>query len=108
VFHKAGLNQKSSNLHHPTQGRRDSRGSFQICRGICCARLLNMSEELNVPIHSGFGRCCRRVSKQLETMISDESCTRRFTIVTVTIFLFIFCVLGFSVYQRLPRLASDS
>lgn len=89
-------------------GRRDSLGSFQICRGTCCSRLLNMSEELNVPIHAGFGRCCRRVSKQLETMISDEACARRFTIVTVSMFLFIFCVIGFSVYQRLPKMASGT
>lgn len=88
--------------------RRDSIGSFQICRGTCCSRLLNVSEELNVPIHAGFGRCCRRVSKQLETVISDEACARRFTIVTVSMFLFIFCVIGFSVYQRLPKLASGS
>ena len=88
-------------------GRRDSLGSFQICRGTCCSRLLNMSEELNVPIHAGFGRCCRRVSKQLETMISDEACARRFTIVTVSMFLFIFCVIGFSVYQRLPKMARE-
>lgn len=86
--------------------RRDSIGSFQICRGTCCSRLLNVSEELNVPIHAGFGRCCRRVSKQLENVISDEACARRFTIVTVSMFLFIFCVIGFSVYQRLPKLES--
>lgn len=86
--------------------RRDSIGSFQICRGTCCSRLLNVSEELNLPIHAGFGRCCRRVSKQLENVISDEACARRFTIVTVSMFLFIFCVIGFSVYQRLPKLES--
>lgn len=86
--------------------RRDSIGSFQICRGTCCSRLLNVSEELNVPIHAGFGRCCRRVSKQLENVISDEACARRFTIVTVSMFFFIFCVIGFSVYQRLPKLES--
>lgn len=86
--------------------RKDSIGSFQICRGTCCSRLLNVSEELNVPIHAGFGRCCRRVSKQLENVISDEACARRFTIVTVSMFLFIFCVIGFSVYQRLPKLES--